>query len=137
MVILYHLRNAVERLINRLKQFRRIATRYEKRAENYHAMLLSLLSCYGYSLKTDPSPHDTSPPPNVKNSRQILGRICPARCQCVDVIAREGLFHLPEFVKKARVKTTDDFCKNLTMLKTTIVSAPWSQIRTGLEESKR
>jgi len=28
-----------ERLINRLKQFRRVATRYEKRAENYEAML--------------------------------------------------------------------------------------------------
>jgi transposase len=31
----YRMRNKVERLINRLKQFRRIATRYEKRAENY------------------------------------------------------------------------------------------------------
>jgi hypothetical protein len=30
---------AIERLINRLKQFRRIATRYEKRAVNYAAML--------------------------------------------------------------------------------------------------
>ena len=29
----------VERLVNRLKQFRRIATRYEKRAVNYLAML--------------------------------------------------------------------------------------------------
>ena len=29
----------IERLINRLKQFRRIATRYEKRAVNYLAML--------------------------------------------------------------------------------------------------
>jgi transposase len=35
----YRLRNRVERLINRLKQFRRIATRYEKLAENYLAML--------------------------------------------------------------------------------------------------
>lgn len=35
----YRLRNQVERLINRLKQFRRIATRYEKRAVNYLAML--------------------------------------------------------------------------------------------------
>ena len=34
----YRLRNRVERLINRLKQFRRLATRYEKRAENYHGM---------------------------------------------------------------------------------------------------
>jgi transposase len=32
-------RNVVERLINRLKQWRRIATRYEKRAANYRAML--------------------------------------------------------------------------------------------------
>jgi transposase len=35
----YRSRNRVERLINRLKQFRRVATRYEKRAENYQAML--------------------------------------------------------------------------------------------------
>ena len=36
---IYRLRNQVERLINQLKQFRGIATRYEKRAENYHTML--------------------------------------------------------------------------------------------------
>ena len=35
----YRERNVVERLINRLKQRRRIATRYEKRAVNYLAML--------------------------------------------------------------------------------------------------
>jgi transposase len=35
----YRERNKVERLINRLKQFRRIATRYEKRAANYLAMV--------------------------------------------------------------------------------------------------
>ena len=34
----YRRRNCIERLINRLKQFRRIATRYEKRAVNYLAM---------------------------------------------------------------------------------------------------
>ena len=34
----YRGRNRVERLINRCKQFRRLATRYEKRAENYRAM---------------------------------------------------------------------------------------------------
>jgi transposase len=34
----YRLRNRVERLINRLKQNRRIATRYEKRGVNYLAM---------------------------------------------------------------------------------------------------
>lgn len=32
-------RNQIERLINRLKQYRRIATRYEKLAAAYHAML--------------------------------------------------------------------------------------------------
>ncbi len=35
----YRGRNVVERLINRLKQWRRVATRYEKRAANYRAML--------------------------------------------------------------------------------------------------
>jgi len=34
----YRMRNLVERLINRLKQFRRLATRYEKRATNYHVI---------------------------------------------------------------------------------------------------
>ena len=32
-------RNMVERLFNRLKQFRRVATRYEKRAANYLAFV--------------------------------------------------------------------------------------------------
>ena len=36
---LYRQRNLVERAINRLKQFRRIATLYEKKAENYLVML--------------------------------------------------------------------------------------------------
>jgi len=35
----YRLRNRVERLINRLKQARRIATRYEKRGDDYLAMI--------------------------------------------------------------------------------------------------
>ncbi len=35
----YRERNVVERLINRLKQWRWVATRYEKRASNYLAML--------------------------------------------------------------------------------------------------
>ena len=35
----YRRRHLIERLINRLKQFRRIATRYEKRAANYLAMV--------------------------------------------------------------------------------------------------
>lgn len=36
---LYRHRNQVERFFNKLKQFRRIATRYEKRAANYLAMI--------------------------------------------------------------------------------------------------
>ena len=35
----YRERNVVERLINRLKQWRRVATRYEKRAAHYLAMV--------------------------------------------------------------------------------------------------
>jgi len=37
--VLYRTRNRVERLFARLKQFRRIATRYEKRGENFAAMI--------------------------------------------------------------------------------------------------
>jgi transposase len=37
--VAYRQRNRIERLINRLKQSRRIATRYEKRAVNYLAMV--------------------------------------------------------------------------------------------------
>jgi transposase len=33
----------LERLINRMKQFRRIATRYEKRAANYLAMVIIVM----------------------------------------------------------------------------------------------
>jgi transposase len=36
---IYRQRNVIERTINRLKQFRRIATRYEKLAANYTAMI--------------------------------------------------------------------------------------------------
>ena len=35
----YKLRARIEQLIGRLKQFRRIATRYEKRADNYLGMV--------------------------------------------------------------------------------------------------
>lgn len=51
---LYRKRNIVERLINRLKQFRRIATRYEKRAANFAALItiaaLCLFSEFAYTL---------------------------------------------------------------------------------------
>jgi transposase len=35
---LYKMRNAIERYFSKLKHFRRVATRYEKRADNYLAM---------------------------------------------------------------------------------------------------
>jgi transposase len=35
---LYRLRNRVERLINRCKQYRSLATRYDKRGESYRAL---------------------------------------------------------------------------------------------------
>lgn len=37
---IYRQRNRIERLVGRLKQFRRLATRYEKRAANFRAMWL-------------------------------------------------------------------------------------------------
>jgi transposase len=50
----YRKRNIVERLINRLKQFRRIATRYEKRAASFSAMItiasIFLFSDFAYTL---------------------------------------------------------------------------------------
>jgi transposase len=51
---MYRKRNLVERLINHLKQFRRIATRYDKRAANFAAMItiasLFLFSDFAYRL---------------------------------------------------------------------------------------
>ena len=37
---LYRLRNLIERLVNKLKQYRRIATRYEKTARSYLSMVV-------------------------------------------------------------------------------------------------
>jgi len=39
----YARRDVVERCVNRLKQWRRIATRYEKRAVNYRAIVIAAL----------------------------------------------------------------------------------------------
>ena len=36
----YRMRNVVERCVNRLKQWRGVTTRYEKRAVNYRAMVI-------------------------------------------------------------------------------------------------
>jgi transposase len=37
--VAYRERNRVERLVNRLKRYRRVATRYDKRAVHYLAMV--------------------------------------------------------------------------------------------------
>lgn len=42
----YRERNVVERYINRLKQWRRVATRYEKLAANYAAIILVAASMH-------------------------------------------------------------------------------------------
>ena len=38
--VLYKERNKVERCVNKLKQYRRVATRYEKTARNFLGMVL-------------------------------------------------------------------------------------------------
>jgi transposase len=43
----YRARNLVERLINRLKQHRRVATRYKQRAEHCPAMVILAAPCSG------------------------------------------------------------------------------------------
>lgn len=48
---LYRLRNRVERLINRCKQFRSLATRYDKRAQSYRA--LWVIACIILWIKQD------------------------------------------------------------------------------------
>ena len=50
---LYRARNVVERLIGRLKQFRRIATRYDKLAESYR-MIWVLGDIYLFVFSTTP-----------------------------------------------------------------------------------
>ena len=50
----YRNRNVVERLINRLKQFRRVATRYEKLAAEYLAMVAIAAIMLWLQLKTRP-----------------------------------------------------------------------------------
>lgn len=52
---IYRTRNIVERFVNRLKQFRRVATRYEKCAHNYLAMLhLAAISLWLYEFANTP-----------------------------------------------------------------------------------
>ena len=53
---LYKERNVVEHTIKRLKQFRRMATRYEKRASISWLWSRLPVFCFGYDLQTGPSP---------------------------------------------------------------------------------
>jgi transposase len=69
----YRGRNRVERLINRLKQGRRVATRYEKRAAHYLAMLtlaaLRLWSCRGTLARCATEPHFGAAPSQGRRTR--------------------------------------------------------------------
>jgi transposase len=51
----YRWRNLVERLFNKLKNWRRIATRYDKTKDLTSALSISCQSCSGYPLSTKPS----------------------------------------------------------------------------------
>ena len=51
----YKRRNLIERCVNRLKQFRRIATRYEKTARAYLSMLCIAAADSGLKPSTRPS----------------------------------------------------------------------------------
>jgi transposase len=51
----YRWRNLVERLFNKLKNWRRIATRYDKTKNLTSALSISCQSCSGYPLSTKPS----------------------------------------------------------------------------------
>ena len=50
----YKRRNLIERLVNRLKHYRRVATRYEKTARNFLAFahLASVLVTFGVTVNT-------------------------------------------------------------------------------------
>jgi transposase len=50
----YRQRNKIERLMNRYKQLRRLATRYEKRAANYQAMWLLATIVLGLGFANTP-----------------------------------------------------------------------------------
>jgi transposase len=56
---LYKARNLVERFFNKIKHYRRIATRYDKTAENFLAALTSSRSASGYAIMSlRPNPSD-------------------------------------------------------------------------------
>jgi transposase len=75
----YGRRNLVERCVNRLKQWRGIATRFDRRAANYRAgvVIVSLVLWLAHSMirRTDPSPqpwkHNRSPDTDSRGSSTV------------------------------------------------------------------
>jgi transposase len=96
---LYRSRNLVERFFHKIKQCRRIATRYDKLAANYLAFIKLLRSGSGYGLMSQcPSPR--SPP--AAASRRLPGRQPWAnRRGCR---ARSRLSHRPPWAPEASLR---------------------------------
>ncbi len=60
--VAYRRRNVVERCFQRLKQYRAIATRYDKTATSYQGMLVDLSTLVMWLLRTDPRPSPSASP---------------------------------------------------------------------------
>ena len=77
---IYRQRNRVERLPNRLKHFRRIATRHEKRAVNYAAMLtVTAIVFWLQALQTRPGYVDAT----LSNTYRLIGGECASSRQSI------------------------------------------------------
>jgi hypothetical protein len=68
----YRWRNLVERLFNKLKNWRRIATRYDKTKSPTSASSISSQPCNGYPLSTKPNGLPVTP--EVRNENAITQR---------------------------------------------------------------
>lgn len=82
--VAYRERNVVERLINWLKQWRRIATRYEKRAANYRAMVILAAILFWLGAVGRRVPGSRQEPQQVR-----ADQVAPGEPLCV-VVALEG-----------------------------------------------
>src|SRR5579871_4910912 len=74
---LYRARNQVERFFNRIKQCRRVATRYDKLAANNLAFVQLALSGYG-SVLMSPRPNYCSDVDHRKITDRMVSRACCA-----------------------------------------------------------
>ena len=61
--LIYRQRNLIERFINKLKHFRRVATRYDKSARNFLAPSCLPLPAFGLGLSPLPSLQNRNPVP--------------------------------------------------------------------------